>query len=138
SVNLSPRQFADEALLDDVRDALQSSGLPAHLLELEITETVLVEAGMRALHILKALKEIGVRIAMDDFGGGYASLAQIRPFPLDAIKVDRAFIRGLANSPQSVGITQSIIAMAKTLRLEVVAKGVETQEQEDILRRIAC
>ncbi len=138
SVNLSPRQFADEALLDDVRDALQSSGLPAHLLELEITETVLVEAGMRALHILKALKEIGVRIAMDDFGGGYASLAQIRPFPLDAIKVDRAFIRGLANSPQGVGITQSIIAMAKTLRLEVVAKGVETQEQEDILRRIAC
>lgn len=138
AVNLSPRQFADEHLLEDIDKALQASGMPPELLELELTESTVMKNPERAASLLTALKRMGVRIAMDDFGVGYSSLAQLKGFPVDTIKVDRSFIRNLPGSMEDRAITEAIIAMAKTLSLAVVAEGVETAEQEAFLRDIAC
>ena len=138
AVNLSPRQFADDGLLDDVARALADSGMPAELLELELTETMVMQNPERAVEKLKALKAMGIRIAMDDFGVGYSSLAQLKGFPVDILKVDRSFIRNLPESSQDRAITEAIIAMAKSLSLVVVAEGVETEEQESYLRDISC
>ena len=138
AVNLSPRQFADEQLLEDIDQALQASGMPPELLELELTESTVMQNPERAVGLLRALKRRGVRVAMDDFGVGYSSLAQLKGFPVDTIKVDRTFIRNLPGSMEDRAITEAIIAMAKTLSLMVVAEGVETAEQEAFLRDIAC
>lgn len=138
AVNLSARQFADENLLSDIAQALQVTGMQPGLLELELTESMVMQDHERAIKILSELKRIGVRLAIDDFGVGYSSLAQIKNFPFDTLKVDRSFIRDLPDSSEDCAITQAIIAMAKTLRLTVVAEGVETQAQEDFLRDIEC
>jgi EAL domain-containing protein (putative c-di-GMP-specific phosphodiesterase class I) len=137
-VNLSARQFADENLLRDIEQSLQDSGMAPELLELELTESMVMQDHERAIKILSELKKIGVRLAIDDFGVGYSSLAQIKNFPIDTLKVDRSFIRDLPDNSEDCAITQAIIAMAKTLSLTVVAEGVETQAQEDFLRGIAC
>jgi EAL domain-containing protein (putative c-di-GMP-specific phosphodiesterase class I) len=138
AVNLSARQFSDENLLNDIAQALRVTGLEPGLLELELTESMVMQNHERAIVILTELKRIGVRLAIDDFGVGYSSLAQIKNFPIDTLKVDRSFIRDLPDSSEDCAITQAIIAMAKTLGLAVVAEGVETQEQEDFLRDISC
>jgi diguanylate cyclase (GGDEF)-like protein len=138
AVNLSARQFSDENLLGDIEHALRVSGMPPELLELELTESMVMQNHERAVKVLSELKRMGVRLAIDDFGVGYSSLAQIKNFPIDTLKVDRSFIRDLPNNSEDCAITQAIIAMAKTLSLTVVAEGVETQEQEDFLRDIAC
>src|SRR5690606_33580316 len=127
-----------EHLLEDIDKALQASGMPPELLELELTESTVMKNPERSASLLTALKRMGVRIAMDDFGVGYSSLAQLKGFPVDTIKVDRSFIRNLPGSMEDRAITEAIIAMAKTLSLAVVAEGVETAEQEAFLRDIAC
>jgi diguanylate cyclase (GGDEF)-like protein/PAS domain S-box-containing protein len=138
AVNLSPRQFADDDLVQDIAHILAESGLDPTLLELEITESMVMQNPERAIRLLTAIKSMGVRLAIDDFGTGYSSLAQIKRFPIDTLKVDRSFIRDIPQNTEDNGITEAIIAMAKTLSLTVVAEGVETKEQQSFLREHAC
>ena len=138
AVNLSPRQFADEGLLGDVASALRETGMKPELLELEITESMVILNPERAMKLLTAIKDLGVRLAIDDFGTGYSSLAQLKRFPIDTLKIDRSFIRDLPGDAEDKAITEAIIAMGKTLHLTVVAEGVETPEQESFLRDSAC
>jgi len=138
AVNLSPRQFADPELLDEIALVLRDTGLPAHLLELEITEGMVMHNPDRAIKLLRAVKEMGVRIAIDDFGTGFSSLSQLKSFPIDTLKVDRSFIRDVSTDPDDKAITEAIIAIAKKLSLNVVAEGVETQAQAAFLREHAC
>ena len=138
SVNLSARQFQDEHLLADLARVLQDTGLPPALLELEITEGMVMHDMDRALLQLHAIKQMGVRIAIDDFGTGYSSLAQVKRFPIDALKVDRSFIRDVGSDGKDRAITEAIIAIGRTLHLTVVAEGVETREQQNVLRDHGC
>jgi diguanylate cyclase (GGDEF)-like protein/PAS domain S-box-containing protein len=138
SVNLSVRQFFDERLPEDIAKTLQETGMDPALLEMEITEGMVMQDADRAIRILKKIKDLGVRLAIDDFGVGYSSLAQIKRFPIDTLKVDRSFIRDIPDNPEDRAITEAIIAMGKTLSLTVVAEGVETVEQETFLRDHAC
>jgi diguanylate cyclase (GGDEF)-like protein/PAS domain S-box-containing protein len=138
AVNLSPRQFADDDLLKDLDVVLHETGLSPDLLELEITESMVMSNIERAVKQLKAIKERGVRLAIDDFGTGYSSLAQIKRFPIDTIKVDRSFIRDIPRNPEDRAITEAIISMGKSMGLTVVAEGVETEQQQSFLRDHAC
>ena len=138
AVNLSARQFGDEHLLRDIAAIVEETGMEAGLLEVEVHESLLIRDVENTLRILTALKAMGVKIAIDDFGTGYSSLATLQRFPLDTIKIDRSFVRDLAlrNDPSTV--TEAIIAMGKSLSLTVVAQGVETKEQAELLRERAC
>lgn len=138
SVNLSARQFSDPDLLADIRSALESSGMDPSLLELELTESMVMINPAHTIKVLEQLRALGVRTALDDFGVGYSSLAQIKGFPIDTLKVDRSFIRNLPESNHDRAITEAIINMARTLSLTVIAEGVETQAQENFLRDAAC
>lgn len=138
AVNLSVRQFADDKLVDDIAGILRDTGMAPELLELEITEGMVVHHPEHALKLLRAIKALGVRLAIDDFGTGYSSLGQLKHFPIDTLKVDRSFIRDIATNAGDKAITEAIIAMGKTLNLTVVAEGVETIEQETFLREQAC
>lgn len=138
AVNLSVRQFFDEHLINDVADALRESGMQPELLEMEITEGMVMQDAERAIRILTAIKALGVRLAIDDFGVGYSSLAQIKRFPIDTLKVDSSFIRDIPQNREDRAITEAIIAMGRTLSLTVIAEGVETKEQEAFLRDHNC
>ncbi|MEN6508781.1 MAG: EAL domain-containing protein, partial [Smithella sp.] len=138
SVNLSLRQLRDENLIEDIKTALSDSGMAPHLLELEITESMIMHNPARIVAILTQIKDMGVRLAIDDFGTGYSSLAHIRRFPIDTIKVDRSFIRNVPEDFEDKAIIEAIISMGQTLSLTVVAEGVETQEQMDFLRQHSC
>ena len=138
AVNLSARQFADEDLVEDIADALKSSGLPPEFLELELTESMVIQNNERAGRVLAEIKAMGVRLAIDDFGVGYSSLTHLKRFPIDTLKVDRSFIRDLPTDAEDKAITEAIIAMGKSLNLTVVAEGVETQEQQTFLKEHAC
>ncbi len=138
SVNLSARQFADEALLEDISAALKESGMAAELLELELTESMVMQNAERAGEVLEAVKRLGARIAIDDFGVGYSSLTHLKRFPIDTLKVDRSFIRDIPQDSEDKAITEAIIAMGKSLKLTVVAEGVETLEQQTFLQDHDC
>ena len=138
AVNLSVRQFGDEHLLSDLTEILAETGMASQLLELEITEGMVIQNPVQAVRLLSAIKHMGVRLAIDDFGTGYSSLGQLKNFPIDTLKVDRSFIRDIATNTEDKAITEAIIAMGKTLSLTVVAEGVETREQEAFLRAHAC
>ena len=138
AVNLSLRQLMDDNLLEDIKAALDDSGMAPNLLELEITESMVMHNPARLIEVLTNIKKMGVRLAIDDFGTGYSSLAQIKHFPIDTLKVDRSFIRNLPQDSENRAITEAIIAMGKTLSLTVVAEGVETQDQWDFLRDHIC
>ncbi|HEX6721826.1 MAG TPA: EAL domain-containing protein, partial [Burkholderiaceae bacterium] len=138
AVNLSPRQFADAELLADIQRALRHTGMPAEALELEVTEGVVVSNPERALATLQAIKRMGVRLAIDDFGTGYSSLGQLKRFPIDTLKIDRSFIRGLPGDVHDIAIVEAIVVMCRALKLNVVAEGVETAEQREFLRQRAC
>jgi diguanylate cyclase (GGDEF)-like protein len=138
AVNLSLRQLTDDSLLDDIRTALYDSGMAPNLLELEITESMVMHNPARIISILAKIKSMGVRLAIDDFGTGYSSLAQIKHFPVDTLKVDRSFIRNIPQDAEDKAITEAIIAMGKTLSLTVVAEGVETEEQMNFLKEHSC
>jgi EAL domain-containing protein (putative c-di-GMP-specific phosphodiesterase class I) len=138
AVNLSARQFADANFLEDLSTALKQSGLRPELLELELSESMVMKHPEYGIKALTAIKQMGVRIAIDDFGVGYSLLAQIKRFPIDTLKVARSFIRDLGQNAENRSITEAIIAMGKTLSLTVVAEGVETQEQHRFLSDHAC
>lgn len=138
AVNLSVRQFFDDNLINDVASALRESGMRPELLEMEITEGMVMQDAERAIRILTTIKSLGVRLAIDDFGVGYSSLAQIKRFPIDTLKVDSSFIRDIPQNREDRAITEAIIAMGRTLSLTVIAEGVETKEQEEFLRKHAC
>jgi len=138
AVNLSARQFADEDLVEDIAAALESTGLQPELLELELTESMVIQNTERAGRVLAEIKKMGVRLAIDDFGVGYSSLTHLKRFPIDTLKVDRSFIRDLPQNAEDKALTEAIIAMGKSLNLTVVAEGVETQEQQTFLRDRAC
>jgi diguanylate cyclase (GGDEF)-like protein/PAS domain S-box-containing protein len=138
SVNLSPRQFKDPMLLDDIAEVLQRTGMAPELLELEITESMIMHNLDLAAQKAAAIKALGVRLAIDDFGTGYSSLSQLKRFPIDTLKVDRSFIRDVEISEDDRVITQAIISLAKALDVSVVAEGVETEAQHAFLRDHAC
>ena len=138
AVNLTARQFLDELLLTDVASILTETGMDPHLLEFELTESVLIHDVENTLRILTGLKALGIRIAVDDFGTGYSSLATLQRFPLDTIKIDRSFTRDFLGDTEDTRLADAIIAMGKTLSLTVVAQGVETKEQAEHLRTFAC
>ena len=137
-VNLSPRQLADPALIDDVRDALARSGLHAGRLVLEVTETALMGDLDASIRRLQELRDLGVSISMDDFGTGYSSLAYLRRLPLDAIKVARDFVVNIENSPPDRALVRGILEFGHGLGLSVVAEGIETPEQHARLRGMGC
>ncbi|MBK1663790.1 diguanylate cyclase [Rhodospirillum rubrum] len=138
AVNLSPRQFRDHAIPALVRRVLERTGLPASVLELEITESAIMEQGAAAEAQMTGLKHLGVRLAIDDFGTGYSSLANLRRFPIDKIKIDQSFVRDIPRDRAAEEITATIIAMGRTLKLHVLAEGVETTDQLDFLSRKRC
>ncbi len=138
AVNLSLRQLTDAGLIEDIRTALEEPGMAPNLLELEITESMVMHDPKRMIKVLSKIKDLGVRLAIDDFGTGYSSLSQLKHFPIDTLKVDRSFIRNIPENTEDKAITEAIIAMGKTLRLTVVAEGVETQEQMDFLQEHSC
>jgi diguanylate cyclase (GGDEF)-like protein len=138
AVNLSPVQFKNPNLVSSVKAALQASGLPAHRLELEITESVLLQNSEATLAVLHELRAFGVRISLDDFGTGYSSLSYLRSFPFDKIKIDRSFISELAIRDDSMAIVRAVTGLGKSLGIVTTAEGVETEAQLDLLRLEGC
>jgi len=138
AVNLSPLQFRVGNLLSVVMDALKQSGLPPRRLELEITETLLLEKSSQVLATLHALRALGVRISMDDFGTGYSSLSYLRSFPFDKIKIDQSFVRGLCDNRESQAIVRSIISLGNGLGVTITAEGVESEAELSWLRAEGC
>ena len=138
AVNLSPMQFYGGDLVETVREALASAGLAASRLELEITQSALLEHDEHVLAALHRLRELGVRMALDDFGTGYSSLSYLRSFPFDKIKVDQSFVREIGNRPDCLAIVRSIADLAQQLGMTTVAEGVETQEQLTAVREAGC
>ena len=138
AVNLSALQFRQVDLAEQIANTLQKYAVPARLLEVEIVESMLMRDVNQAIDILERLKEMQIRIAIDDFGTGYSSLSYLRRFPLDALKVDRSFIDELVVDADDTAITLAIISMAKSLRLDVVAEGVETLQQLEFLAQNNC
>jgi diguanylate cyclase (GGDEF)-like protein len=138
AVNLSPQQFLHSDISDVVARVLEETGFPAECLELELTESALMKREKEAIEILHKLHGLGVHLAIDDFGTGYSSLAYLKLFPLDVLKIDKSFIEDIPKHTDDMEITATIIAMAKTLRMRVVAEGVETAEQLAFLKSRQC
>jgi EAL domain-containing protein (putative c-di-GMP-specific phosphodiesterase class I) len=137
-VNLSPLQFSKGSLVSMVVSALAASGLPASRLELEITESVLLEKSERNIAILSQLRELGVRISMDDFGTGYSSIGYLRSFPFDKIKIDKSFVRDLLVDEGSLAIVRAIAGLGVSFGMTTTAEGVETEEQMRCLNLEGC
>jgi diguanylate cyclase (GGDEF)-like protein len=138
AVNLSPVQFRKGTLLQDVEHALTTTGLPARRLELEVTESVLLQQNEATLGILHGLRALGTRISMDDFGTGYSSLSYLHRFPFDKIKIDQSFVRNLAQEKGSLEIIRAVVGLGRALNMEVLAEGVETPEQLRMLQAEGC
>ena len=138
SVNVSARQLHQHDFVDDVAETLRVTGLPAALLMLEITETVIVEQPALVRQRLEALKALGVRVAIDDFGDGYTSIAHLRQFPVDVLKLCMSFVDGVAEQGQATALTTAVVAMARALGLETVAEGIEEPEQRAALGALGC
>jgi EAL domain-containing protein (putative c-di-GMP-specific phosphodiesterase class I) len=138
AVNLSGSQFDDSDIIDIVTSALESSGLPAKRLELEITETTLLKNNDTTLALLFKLRSLGVRIALDDFGTGYSSLSYLRTFPFDKIKIDQSFVREMGTRKDCAAIVSSIVRLANTLDITTTAEGVETVDQLNLIRETGC
>jgi predicted signal transduction protein with EAL and GGDEF domain len=138
AVNLSPAQFKNRNLVQSVMTALSTSGLAANRLELEITESVLLQDSEATLAALRKLHEFGVRISMDDFGTGYSSLSYLRCFPFDKIKIDQSFVRELSSHTDSMAIVRAVTGLGKGLGISTIAEGVETKEQLALLRLEGC
>lgn len=137
AVNLSSQQFLQYNLLEDIRDILRETGLAPEYLELEITESMMMDAS-RASAILNDLVKSGVRISLDDFGTGYSSLGYLKLYPIHKVKIDRSFISGITDSSHDRAIVATILTMAEHLRMQVIAEGIETKEQLDILVDSGC
>jgi EAL domain-containing protein (putative c-di-GMP-specific phosphodiesterase class I) len=135
AVNLSSQQFRDGEIAIVVEEALEASGLPSKRLELEITETVLLDDNKANMAVLHRLRGLGIRIALDDFGTGYSSLGYLQHFPFSKIKIDRSFVSGLPGNEESQAIVKMVIGLGKSLGLRVTAEGVETEAQLNWVRR---
>jgi len=138
AVNLSPVQFKNSGLIAVVESALSESGLAPHRLEVEITESVLLDNNNANVATLARLKELGVRIALDDFGTGYSSLSYLRSFPFDKIKIDKSFINDMHDSREALAIIRAITGMSRSLDIQTTAEGVETPEQFRRLKEEGC
>lgn len=138
SVNITPSQIRDPSLAGNILSALDKANVPGSLIEIELTETSVVESAQRAGVSLKRLRDAGLRIALDDFGTGYTSLSQLADLPLDVVKIDRSFITAMETSERSRAIVESVINMAHALKLRVIAEGVETNDQLVLLAELGC
>jgi diguanylate cyclase (GGDEF)-like protein/PAS domain S-box-containing protein len=138
SVNVSPLQFQHERFYDRLDAILDEHGLDTGLLELELTERMVMSGGDATIRLLQRIRQRGVRLSLDDFGTGYCSLSYLKHFPVDTLKIDRAFVRDIASDADTAAITGAIIAMARSLNKEVVAEGVETRAQSELLRKAGC
>ena len=138
SVNLSVKQFSQPDLVEQVDGALRQSGLPSRLLKLEVTESMVMENTDAAIALLRRLKALGVHIAIDDFGTGYSSLSYLLRLPADTLKIDRSFVSGSGDAGRNVSIVRTVVSLASSLGLDVVAEGVETEEQRRLLQDLGC
>ena len=138
SVNVSRRQFRASALPEKIAEILRETGLDPHHLELEITENALIEDVQQTQSALRRVRDLGVGVAIDDFGTGYSSLAVLGQFPASALKIDQAFVRDIGNDPARAAITRAVLAVADELGLDVMAEGVETREERDLLVELGC
>ena len=138
AVNLSARQFNSGNLLGEIDTALSQSGLSIDLLELEITESMVMDDPEGVIRLLGAIHERGIHLSLDDFGTGHSSLAYLKRFPIDCVKIDRAFVKDIPENADDVAIARMIVAMAKALGLSTVAEGVETAEQLELLKSMGC
>jgi EAL domain-containing protein (putative c-di-GMP-specific phosphodiesterase class I) len=137
-VNLSPSQFSSGDLLAEVDAVLQATGLPPSLLELEVTEDILLEDKVAVLSIVRGLQALGVRLVFDDFGTGYGSLSYLKTFPLDGLKIDRSFVRELTRDASDAAIVGSTIELGKRLGLSVIAEGIEDNATAELLAAMGC
>ena len=138
AINLSPLQLSDKTFIDSLSLILNSSSLEAQSIEFELTETALMEAGSYLVEILQQLHQLNIKISIDDFGTGYSSLARLKTLPINALKIDRSFINDLTTDPNDRAIVTSIISLAHNLGIDVIAEGIETQEQENFLCSQQC
>jgi diguanylate cyclase (GGDEF)-like protein len=138
SVNLSAKQFQHPQLVDEVTEALVESGIEPSSLKLEITESVVMQDAPATLAKLKALKDLGIRLAIDDFGTGYSSLGYLQRFPVDTLKIDRSFVKGLSGDSNDSAIVRAVLTVAKSLNMDVTAEGIETDEQRIELKLLGC
>jgi diguanylate cyclase (GGDEF)-like protein/PAS domain S-box-containing protein len=138
SVNLSVKQFGQPDLVEQVDGALRQSGLPSRLLKLEVTESMVMENTDAAIALLRRLKALGVHIAIDDFGTGYSSLSYLLRLPADTLKIDRSFVSGTGDAGRNVSIVRTVVSLANSLGLGVVAEGVETEQQRALLEELGC
>jgi EAL domain-containing protein (putative c-di-GMP-specific phosphodiesterase class I) len=138
AVNLSSYQFRQKTLVETVSNAMKHYGLEAGCIELELTESMVMQNAQEAVTTMGKLKDMGIALTMDDFGTGYSSLSYLKRFPLDSLKIDASFVRDITTDPNDAAITRTIIAMAHNLNLTVVAEGVETEEQLEFLRENGC
>ena len=138
AVNLSGRQFKDPELAEYIREVLTETGLEPSLLEVEITETVLMDHETTTLDTLGRFESMGIRLSIDDFGTGYSSLGYLRRFKIDTLKIDRSFIVDLRRDNDATTIVKTIIALMRNFGIRVVAEGVETREQRDMLHAMQC
>jgi EAL domain-containing protein (putative c-di-GMP-specific phosphodiesterase class I) len=138
SVNITPKEFANPNLAKGIGETLKQTGLDPSSLQLEITETIAMSDPERAASVLSELKSLGVRLSVDDFGTGYSSLSRLQQFPVDSLKIDRAFISQMDSDAESHKIVQVIITLAQTLGLTTVAEGAETEEHVNQLKALDC
>jgi EAL domain-containing protein (putative c-di-GMP-specific phosphodiesterase class I) len=138
SVNLSPRQLTSPSLIDDIAGVIHDTGLNPELLELEITESAMMQSPEAAAALLTQIRNMGVGLAIDDFGTGYSSLSYLKRFPLTTVKIDRSFVNDLSHDADAQALTDGIVTLAHGLRMKVVAEGVETAEQLAYLRAHGC
>jgi EAL domain-containing protein (putative c-di-GMP-specific phosphodiesterase class I) len=138
SFNISGRQFSQAGFMDRVLEVFRDTGCPPGALEIELTESTLLMPGTDLVHILETLHERGIAIAVDDFGTGFSSITYLKHLPIDKLKVDKRFVDDITENPNDLAITRAIVALGKSLQLDVVAEGVETLEQGKLLREIGC
>lgn len=138
AINLSAVQFSSEGLINMIVSTLKQEELPSQLIELEITESAIMENADKAIHIIDELTKLGIRISIDDFGTGYSSLAYLKKFTVDKLKIDREFIKDLPHNKNDVVLTSTMIMLENNLELDVLAEGVETKEQVDFLIQQGC
>ncbi len=138
AVNLSGHQLRHPGFVETVAGTLRESGLSSAYLELEITESTIMENNDVTDDVFRGLHELGIQLTLDDFGTGYSSLSYLRRFPISRLKIDQSFVAGLVTDSDDAALTAAIIAMAHSLRLNVVAEGVETLEQAELLRELGC
>jgi len=138
AVNISAKQFGESSLATDVANILERSGLPPCCLKLEITETVVMLDAMKSANQLNLLKDLGILLSIDDFGTGYSSMSYLQKFPTDQLKIDLSFVQRMESAPENIEIIRAIVNMAHSLRLRVVAEGIETERQRDLLYSLQC